>query len=59
MLYNYIKKQRKGEINMMNEEYVRKFIGKEIDKLFDLMEEYNLSFDDLMEYFKMKGENNE
>ena len=44
---------------MMNEEYVRKFIGKEIDRLFDLMEEYNLSFDDLMEYFKMKGENNE
>ena len=44
---------------MMNEEYVRNFIGKEIDKLFDLMEEDNLSFDDWMEYFKMKGENNE
>ena len=59
MLYNYIKKQRKGEINMINEEYVRNFIGKEIDKLFDLLEKYNLTFDDLMEYFKAKGENNE
>lgn len=44
---------------MMNEEYIRNFIGKEIDRLFDLMEEYNLTFDDLMEYFKVKGENNE
>lgn len=44
---------------MINEEYVRNFIGKEIDKLFDLMEKYNLTFDDLMEYFKAKGENNE
>ena len=44
---------------MMNEEYVRKSIGKEIDRLFDLMEEYNLTFDDLTEYFKVKGENNE
>lgn len=35
-------------------EYARKFISKEIDKLFDMMEKYDLTFDDLKEYIETK-----
>ena len=35
-----------------NEEYVREFIGKEIGKMFDLMEKYNISTDEMLEFFK-------
>ena len=46
--FKNLDKTSKGEIS----EEARKFIGEEIDKFFNLMEKYDLSFDDFMKYFK-------
>ena len=39
---------------MEKENNIREFIGKEIDKFFDLLEKYKLTLEDAMNYFKEK-----
>lgn len=39
---------------MEKENHIREFIGKEIDKFFDLLEKNNLTLEDAMNYFKEK-----